>query len=264
MKHQIVAVFHLREKEAVLAAMALALGFGKERSEVRQPLLTAGQQIFRGQRVGQFLKALGVAAFQEGIGALLEVDLFLSHPDGEPVMLIQTYAGGEGKVWAHAHEHASPTGVVQIEVVVIDPALVHLQMPAIILFIAVGDQNPSRLPGSYDRYHLIGFHVPEVGIDEIIPTPVGHFQYRHVPFQRPVRNPVLILLGDLSEFVAGHSLAVAIGIEEPDDSFRLLEGLNQAVQQQPVKAPVVQPNATLVMFEKGVHGVLLCGQIPGA
>jgi hypothetical protein len=31
---------------------------------------------------------LRVAAFQEGIGALLKVDLFLSHFDGEPVIAL--------------------------------------------------------------------------------------------------------------------------------------------------------------------------------
>ncbi len=53
-------------------------------------------------------------------------------------------------------------------------------------------------------------------------------------------------------------------IEETDHSFRLLKGLNQTVEQQPVEAPVAESDAIFVMFEKGVHGKLLRGQIPGA
>jgi hypothetical protein len=51
-EHQIVAVFHLGKEQAVLAAVVLPFCFGKERSEVSQPLLTAGQQILGGERVG--------------------------------------------------------------------------------------------------------------------------------------------------------------------------------------------------------------------
>jgi hypothetical protein len=63
------------------------------------------------------------------------------------------------------------------------------------------------------------------------------------------------LVRDAAEFISCHPLAIAIGVEETDDSFGLLEGLDKPVQQQSVKAPVVQPNATLVMLEESVHGV---------
>jgi hypothetical protein len=43
-----------------------------------------------------------------------------------------------------------------------------------------------------------------------------------------------------------------------------LERLDQPVQQQSVKTPVMEPDAILVMLEKGVHGNLQCGEIPGA
>jgi hypothetical protein len=43
-----------------------------------------------------------------------------------------------------------------------------------------------------------------------------------------------------------------------------LEGLDQAVEQQPVKTPVLELDAILVMLDEGVHGTLLCGEIPGA
>jgi hypothetical protein len=77
-----------------------------------------------------------------------EIDLFLTQPDGEPVMLVETDPRREGEVRAHANEHASPAGIVEVEVILDDPALGHLQMPMIILLVTVGNEDPSRLTGS--------------------------------------------------------------------------------------------------------------------
>jgi hypothetical protein len=43
-------------------------------------------------------------------------------------------------------------------------------------------------------------------------------------------------------------------VEETDDSFRLLERLDQPVEQRPVEAPVAESDAIFVVFVKGVHG----------
>ena len=67
---EVVAVLDLREEQPVLAARMLSLSCGEEGREVRQPLLAAGHQIPRGERVGEFLQAIGSCAFQEGIGEL--------------------------------------------------------------------------------------------------------------------------------------------------------------------------------------------------
>jgi hypothetical protein len=69
-----------------------------------------------------------------------------------------------------------------------------------------------------------------------------------------VCDPVLKLIGDAGEIGSGDAGTIAVGIEEPQDSFRLLKGLDQPVQQQPIKAAVPELDATLVMLEKGVHG----------
>ena len=62
---------------------------------------------------------------------MLEVDALLAHPVRQPVMLIETDPGGERQVRAHAHEHPAPALVVDIEVVLHDPAVGDLQMPAV-------------------------------------------------------------------------------------------------------------------------------------
>ena len=49
-------------------------------------------------------------------------------------------------------------------------------------------------------------------------------------------------------------MAVRIRVEEPDDTLRLLERLDQPVDQDPIEAPIREPNAILVMLVEGVHG----------
>jgi hypothetical protein len=78
--------------------------------------LTAGYQIPRGERVGEFLQAIGICAFQEGIGNLLESDAFLTHAVRQPMVLVEADTGGERKVGADAHEHSSPIPVVDVKV----------------------------------------------------------------------------------------------------------------------------------------------------
>jgi len=68
----------------------------------------------RGQRIGEFLKPLGVRATQEGIGGLLKVDVLLLHAAGEPVMLVETDACRKRKVGGDANEHSAPVTIVQV------------------------------------------------------------------------------------------------------------------------------------------------------
>ena len=55
---------------------------------------------------------------------------------------------------------------------------------------------------------------------------------------------------------------IPIGAEESDHAFGLLEGLDEPVEQNPVKAAIPETNAILVMLVESVHGELLCGEIP--
>ncbi len=55
-----------------------------------------------------------------------------------------------------------------------------------------------------------------------------------------------------------------MGVEESDHSLELLEGLDQSVQLQSVKAQVMQSDAILMVFEKAFMVRLPRRQIPGA
>jgi hypothetical protein len=52
---------------------------------------------------------------------------------------------------------------------------------------------------------------------------------------------------------AGHRVELSVGIKESEYSFRLLERLNEAIQQDPVEAAVVARNAILVVIIEGVN-----------
>ena len=106
----------------------------------------------RGQRIGEFLKSLGIAATQEGVGGLLKVDVLLLHAQGEPVMLVETDACRERKIGRETNEHSAPVAIVDVEVVLDDPALSQLQVPAIVLFVPDGGENAGRLSGFEDDH----------------------------------------------------------------------------------------------------------------
>src|ERR1700730_7646214 len=115
----------------------LSLSCGEEGRQCPQPLLAAAHQIPRGERVGELLQAIGSYAFQEGIGGLLESDTFLAHAVGQPMVLIEADTGGEWQVRADAHEHSSPVPVIDIKVVLNDPALRELEVLATLSPMAV-------------------------------------------------------------------------------------------------------------------------------
>src|SRR5260370_30029242 len=108
MEDEVVAIFDLREEQPMLAARMLALPCSEEGREVRQPLLATGHQIARGERVGEFLQAIGNCAFQEGIGGLLESAAFLAPAGGHPMVLVEADAGREWQGGGNAPHHTSP------------------------------------------------------------------------------------------------------------------------------------------------------------
>jgi len=62
---------------------------------------------------------------------LLEVDVLFAQAIREPMVLVETHPRRERKVGAHAHEHPTPALVVDIEVILDNPAVCDLQMPPV-------------------------------------------------------------------------------------------------------------------------------------
>src|SRR6185503_19310820 len=113
----------LGEEQTVLTPCMLSLACGEEGRQARQPLLATTHEISGRERVGEFLQAIGGCAFQEGVGVLLEFDAVLAYAVRQPMMLVEADTGGECKIGADAHEHATPVPVIYVEVVLSDPSI---------------------------------------------------------------------------------------------------------------------------------------------
>src|SRR6266700_3160066 len=101
-------------------------------------------------------------------------------------------------------------------------------MPAVILLISVGDQDPRWFASSQDGHDFIGLGTPEIGVHEVVTTAFWRLQDRRVPLMGTVRHPVLVLVGDFVEKIACHPFSLAVGVEEADDAFGLLKRLDRA------------------------------------
>ena len=137
-------------------------------------------------------------------------------------------------------------------------------MPSVILAVADGRHNSRGFPGSQNRDNLIWFGMPEVRQDKLIPTTLRSFQNRNIPLLRPVRYPVAELIGNVGEDSPADRELVPIETEESDCPLRLLERLDQPIEQNPVEAAIAESDIICVVLAECVHGILLCGQIPGA
>src|SRR5207248_2994248 len=143
--------------------------------------------------------------------------------------------------------------------VLVHPALLVLQMGAVIFLAPDGNQDTRWLARFEDRHHMVGLGVLKVVQNEFVPSTIvsvtfWRLQNRSAPLFGPVLDPVLKPIGDAGEVGSCDSGALPVGIEETEDSLGLLEGLDEAIQQEPVEAPVAEFDAILVMLVKGVHG----------
>jgi four helix bundle protein len=71
----------------------------------------------------------------------------------------------------------------------------------------------------------------------------------------------VILRGDVAQQLPTDGIALAIEVEKADDTLFLLKGLNRGMEQDTIEATIVETDVILMVFEKGVHGVLHWGQI---
>src|SRR5215831_14852533 len=111
-KDEIVTELHLCKKQPMLNTSVLFL-FGSEKGgEAGQPFLGTDDQIIGGKGIGEFLQGLRVGTLHKSVRALLKADVTLLQTQGQPVMLIETDAGGEREIGADPYEHLSPTGVL--------------------------------------------------------------------------------------------------------------------------------------------------------
>jgi hypothetical protein len=114
--------------------------------------------------------------------------------------------------------------VVNVKVILHDPALRQLQMPAFCL--AYGCHDAGWFSGFENDDYCIGLGLPKVGIHKIVTPSFRCFQDWRTPFLATVLYPILKLFGDIAQEVASDSHTLTIGVKETDYPLGLLEGLN--------------------------------------
>jgi hypothetical protein len=189
---------------------------------------------------------------------LLEIDAPLAHAVGEPVMLIETDPRRERQVRAHAHEHPTPAQVVDIKVVLHDPAVSDLKMPAVRLSVADRRHDPRRLPG-FENDDDLRFRASEVGFDKFVSAALWCLDDRRIPSVALFLDPSLELFGRAAQHIAADRINPPVGVEKADNPFGLLKRLDQAIEQDTIEAAIPKPDAVLMMFVEGVHGGLPIG-----
>src|SRR5262249_19349386 len=159
----------------------------------------------------------------------------------------------ERKVGTQTDEHPPPLAVIDIEIVLSDPAIGDLEMPSVRLAVTDCNENACRFARFENDHHRIRPGPLEIGSDEVIAAAIRRLENRDVPFLRPILEPRLKLLGNAAQDLPANWIDLPVGIEEPDHPLWLLKRLDQPVQQDPVKATVVPADAVLVVFVEGVH-----------
>src|SRR5438552_864615 len=94
-------------------------------------------------------------------------------------MLIETDTGGEREIGANPYEHSSPMGVLDIEVILIDPTPLHLEMPTIVF--PDGGHVGGGLTCFDNGYNLIGLGTLEVALHKVIAPAWGIFLNGYTP-----------------------------------------------------------------------------------
>src|SRR5438445_2500177 len=121
-----------------------------------------------------------------------------------PVVLVEAEACGKGEVGTHANEHPAPVSIVDVEVVLHDPALSQLQIPSVILLVPNGGQDACGFSRLEDDDHLVRLGMTKVGLDKVVASTLGSFQDGAGPSVGTIPHPVVELISDFPYPIPAH------------------------------------------------------------
>jgi hypothetical protein len=133
------------------------------------------------------------------------------------------------------------------------PAVGDLQVPAVDLPVADCRHDARRLTGFEDDDHLIRFGAPEVGLDIFVATTLWRLDDRSLPSVGPLLHPAVESFSGGTQHIPADRTDLPVAGEQTDHPLRLLERLDQAVEQDPVEAAIAEADVVLVVLIKGVH-----------
>jgi hypothetical protein len=116
--------------------------------------------------------------------------------------------------------------IVDIKVVLHDPALGDLQVPTVGLSVADCRHDPCRLSGFEDDDNLIRLGALEVGLDEFVAPAPWRLDNRGTPSVGLLFDPGLELFGSAAQHIAADRIELPVAAEEPDHSLGLLKRLD--------------------------------------
>jgi hypothetical protein len=70
-----------------------------------------------------------------------------------------------------------------------------------------------------------------------------------------IRNPILILVGNIAQQIAAYRIGLAKVFEEIDHANGRLEVLDAGIEDDSIEAAILEIDVILVMLDEGVHGV---------
>jgi hypothetical protein len=97
----------------------------------------------------------------------------------------------------------------------------------------------------------------KVRFDKLIATTFGSIEHGGTPFLGTILHPIVELISDLPQHIPAYRILIPIHGEETHDSLGLLERLDEAVEQNPIKARISESNAILVMLLESLP-ITLC------
>src|SRR5207253_9264164 len=95
------------------------------------------------------------------------------------------------------YEHSSPMGVLDIEVILIDPTPLHLEMPTIVF--PDGGHVGGALKRFDNGYNLIGLGTLEVALHKVIAPACGICWNAYTPSLGAVLDPMVLLGRDVAQ-----------------------------------------------------------------
>src|SRR5215470_12863785 len=105
---------------------------------------------------------------------------------------------------ADAYEHSSPDFIIDVKIVLSDPAIRDLKMPSVCGLISDSDHDTRRLSCFEDDHDLIGLGPFEIWVDEFVATAPRRFYDRDLALCRSLRYPALELFSDVAQSMARH------------------------------------------------------------